>query len=131
MKLGLLILILSLAQQGLAVTLTELSCKGEDHTFFSIGTGRAAGLGQLMHNYSSGNVICPHSFFEALKIASKIKCYGSWHWDHTRGSTTLESLAWVEITRTGSQITAVTQTNRVYGQRIKNMNCRLTTTERQ
>lgn len=131
MKSGLLILILSLSQQGLAVTLTQLACKGKDHTQFSIGTGRAAGLGHLIHNYSSGNVICPHNFFDALKTASKIKCYGSWHWDQTRDNTVVESLAWIEITRSGSHITAVTQTNRIYGQRIKNMNCTLTTTERQ
>ena len=131
MKLGLFILGLSLTQNVLATGHAQLSCKGAGHTQFGIGTQKSERIGNLVHNYSAAQVACPLSISEFLKNTVKMRCYGSWLYDRNNEGTSYESLAWIEITRSGSQITAVTQTNRVYGQRIKNMNCSLTTTERQ
>jgi hypothetical protein len=129
MKLKFVLLILAIAQGAVAASFQRLECKGEDFTFFNLDGEWSTRLGDITHNYSTANVVCPAQVSEVLRTSGKVRCYGSWHWDTRGNKLSYDSLAWVEITKIGTQISAVTQTNRAYKLKIKSMKCQLQTIE--
>ncbi len=103
----------------------QLICQSEnEHLWVTLSAG---GWGSIVYNYSSASVSCAHNALYYLKDVSTLRCYGSWHSDSEfkTAHKVVDSLAWVEITNDGKNITARTQTNRVYGSQKLKLKCEI------
>lgn len=126
MKLKMILaLILSItAQTSMGSSQNELECRGK--VFAVLGIHKHSTQGQVVYNYSSGDLVCPTTWTQILKTSGSVDCIAYWHWDFEKnGQSIANSMTWVRITNSGQKISATMRTNRTYGYRLEKMNCEL------
>jgi hypothetical protein len=128
MKLKILGLLMTsvFASASYAEAINRLVCKGENMGSMGFQIDIKLGAaGYIAYNYSSATVICPGSLEYRLSEHKSIRCNGSWSYDLDKNHHSTDTAAWIEIYNDGRNITARSQTNKVYGSRIINLNCNI------